>query len=261
MTQTQGAHDLKILDLDPWLAPYEQQVRWRHNYYKKIRAKFDATGGLTGEISRGHHYFGFNRGELWGAKGVWYREWAPQALQLRLIGDFNNWDRMVRDQFGIWSLFLPDEKFGDKLVHGSKVKVHVVTETSAMDRIPAYIRRVVQDPHSLGFIGQYWNPPEQYKFENPFPKQKGGLRIYEAHVGMAQEEGKVGTFDEFTDNILPRIASLGLRIVRLSREQFLWGFIAFRHAGGAEAIDRYSTWAGDSGAAGYRAQPCGEEHA
>jgi 1,4-alpha-glucan branching enzyme len=61
---------------------------------------------------------------------VWYREWAPAALQLRLIGDFNNWDRfanpLVRDQFGVWSLFLPDEKFGEKLVHGSRVKVHVV---------------------------------------------------------------------------------------------------------------------------------------
>jgi 1,4-alpha-glucan branching enzyme len=214
-----SSHGLKLLDLDPWLIPYENQVRWRMNYYDRARAKFDATGGLTGEISQGHHFFGLNRGELWGLKGVWYREWAPNALQLRLIGDFNNWDRMshplVRDQFGIWSLFLPDEKFGDKLVHGCKLKVHVVTETSSMDRIPAYIRRVIQDPNSKGFVAQYWNPPEPYQFENPTPKQHGGLRVYEAHVGMAQEEGKVGTFDEFTDNILPRIASLGYNAIQL----------------------------------------------
>jgi len=71
------------------------------------------------------------------------------------------------------------------------------------------MRRVVQDPGSLGFVAQYWNPPEKYEFEHPKPpKMQGGLRIYEAHVGMAQEEGKVGTYDEFTDNILPRIASL-----------------------------------------------------
>jgi 1,4-alpha-glucan branching enzyme len=219
MTQTQSSHDLKILDLDPWLLPYESQVRWRMNYFNRARSKFDASGGLTGEISQGHHYFGLNRGELWGSKGVWYREWAPNALQLRLIGDFNNWDRMshplVRDQFGVWSLFLPDEKFGDKLVHGSKLKVHVVTETSSMDRIPAYIRRVVQDSGSLGFVAQYWNPPEPYRFENAAPGRQGGLRIYEAHVGMAQEEGKVGTFDEFTSNILPRIASLGYNAIQL----------------------------------------------
>ncbi len=221
-TQTpppQSTHDLKILDLDPWLVPYEQQVRSRHNYFEKAKSRFDATGGLTGEISQGHHYFGFNRGELWGSKGVWYREWAPQALQLRLIGDFNHWDRMshpmVRDQYGVWSLFLPDEKFADKLVHGSKVKVHVVTETSQLDRIPAYIRRVVQDPQSKGFSGQYWNPPQPYQFENPIPKAPCGLRVYEAHVGMAQEEGKVGTFEEFTTNVLPRVARLGYNAIQL----------------------------------------------
>src|SRR4029078_12786405 len=107
--------------------------------------KSRATGGLLGDTSGGFRHFGFNRGVLYGKPGVWYREWAPAALQLRLIGDFNNWDRwaspLVRDEWGVWSLFLPDDKFADKLIHGSKVKVHVVGEDSkTMDRIPAYIR-------------------------------------------------------------------------------------------------------------------------
>ncbi|MDB5333962.1 MAG: glgB, partial [Phycisphaerales bacterium] len=159
-------------------------------------------------------------GELWGKAGVWYREWAPEALQLRLIGDFNHWDRfanpLVRDQFGVWSLFLPDEKYADKLVHGSRVKVTVVTEKGAqMDRIPAYIRRTVQEPGSSAFTAQYWNPPQAYEFRNSAPSIRGGLRIYEAHIGMAQEEGKVGSFNEFTEKVLPRIAELGYDAIQL----------------------------------------------
>src|SRR3954468_8963219 len=145
MTRTDGT---ALIENDPWLRPFEQKLRERFAYYRRAVAKFDLTGGLLGQVSQGHRYFGFNRGELWNKPGVFYREWAPAALQLRLIGDFNNWDRfghpLVPNQFGVWELFLPDDKFADKLTHGSKVKVHVVTEKSGtMDRIPAYIRRVV----------------------------------------------------------------------------------------------------------------------
>src|SRR3954454_2914797 len=146
----------RLIDVDPWLERYADKLRARFHYYKLVKGKFDSTGGLLGDVSQGHKYFGFNRGELWGKPGVWYREWAPAALQLRLIGDFNNWDRygnpLVRDQFGVWSLFLPDDQYKDKLVHGSKVKVTVVNETGSMDRIPAYIRRVCQEQNTNHFV-------------------------------------------------------------------------------------------------------------
>jgi 1,4-alpha-glucan branching enzyme len=209
-----------LVQLDPWLKPYAPRLAERNALYKRALARLEPTGGLMGEISHGHEYFGLNRGAFHGKKGVWYREWAPGALQLRLIGDFNNWDRwanpMVRDQYGVWGLFLPDDQFGKRLVHGSKVKVHVVKEdSSSSDRIPAYIRRVVQDQRNNDWAGIYWNPPKPYKFKNPIPKVQGSLRIYEAHIGMAREEAKVGTFAEFTRDILPRIAELGYDALQL----------------------------------------------
>jgi 1,4-alpha-glucan branching enzyme len=84
-----------------------------------------------------------------------------------------------------------------------------------MDRIPAYIRRVVQDPGSKDFTGQYWAPPRGYALRNPVPEVRGGLRVYEAHVGMAQEEAKVGSFAEFAEKVLPRIAGLGYNAIQL----------------------------------------------
>lgn len=210
-----------LIKQDPWLEPYADKLRERHAYLKSVLAKIDAQGGLLGQISQGHKFFGFNRGEFHGTPGVWYREWAPGALQLRLIGDFNNWNRwdcpLVPDNFGVHALFLDDAKYGTRLSHGSKVKVLVVHHNSTItDRIPAYVRRVVQEPGSANFSGQFWMPPQPYKWQNPAPKLPAGegLRIYEAHIGMAQEEGKVGSFNEFTDKILPRIKRLGYNAIQ-----------------------------------------------
>lgn len=233
MAQTQPASKnsrpdgTAMVALDPWLGSYAPQLRARYAYFKSALAKIDAMGGggkgggLLGPISLGHHYLGLNRGMENGQPGVWYREWAPGAKELRIIGDFNGWDRsqhaMARDEFGIWSIFLPDREYADKLTHGSKVKVHVITEKFGQDRIPAYIRRVVQEANNPNFTGQYWNPPphETYQWKHPAPTVKGGLRIYEAHIGMAQEEGKVGTYKEFTQKTLPRIASLHYNAIQL----------------------------------------------
>ena len=208
-----------LIRQDPWLKPYERSLQVRYSYYKTALSKFDATGGLLGDISQGHHYLGFTRGEREGKQGVWYREWAPEAVQLRLVGDFDDWDRfahpMVRDPFGVWSIFLDDDTYANRLTHQSLLKVHVISKLGAMDRIPAYIRRVVNDPRTNNFTGQYWNPPQPYEFRHRLPKLKGSLRIYEAHVGMAQEELKLGSFVEFTDKVLPRIAALGYNAVQL----------------------------------------------
>jgi 1,4-alpha-glucan branching enzyme len=207
-----------LIALDHWLAPYADALRGRYGNYLWFRARFDAQGGLMGQISQGHHYFGLNRGERDGEPGVWYREWAPAANYLGLIGDFNGWDRgahpLTRDHFGIWSLFLPDAQYRDRLTHGSHIKVHVGAANGGRDRIPAYAKRVVQDGSS-DFTAQYWSPPEPYAWQHPVPERQGGLRIYEAHVGMAQEEGKVGSYTEFRQHILPRIAALGYNAVQL----------------------------------------------
>ena len=213
-----GTH---LIKLDSLLKPFATQLRERFDHYQRIRATIGKTGGILGEISQGHRIFGFNPGENDGKSGIWYREWAPGAQSLSLIGDFNNWNRDVNpmsiDEWGIWHLFLPDSVYADRFTHGSRVKVHVKSELGELDRIPAYIQRVIQESETE-FTGQYWSPPNPYQWKHDAPEfntNTEGLRIYEAHVGMAQEAEKVGTFNEFTQNVLPRIANLGYNAVQL----------------------------------------------
>lgn len=225
-----------LVDLDPYLGPFAGAINERIDQLAATKAELGMTADDPGDITLGHQHLGFNRLDAAEAKaagfagaGVIYREWAPAAHRLSLIGDFNDWDRgqcpMTQDDHGTWSVFLPDEAYGHRLTHGSLVKVHVVSDAGAEDRIPAYIRRVVQEEGGVNFSGQYWCPPKKHDWQNPSPKHhlresgKQGIRVYEAHVGMSMEEGKVASFDEFTLEILPRIRRLGYNAVQLMAVQ------------------------------------------
>lgn len=208
-----------LIALDPWLKPYAAALQRRHDNLQRALQKLADPDGSLNTVSSGHRYFGFNRGECHGTPGVWYREWAPGAKGLFLIGDFNGWQRqanpLTRDEFGVWHLFLPEHEFAARLVHGSLVKVHVHgADDSRRDRIPAYIRRVVQDPATKDFVGQFWMP-SPYSWQHATPRLAGAPLIYETHVGMAQEEATVGSFSEFQAKILPRIVAAGYNTLQI----------------------------------------------
>ena len=192
-------------------------MRVRADRYRRVRDSLEPGGGLSGALSLGYRWFGFTHGDHEGRSGIWYREWAPGARELSLTGGFNGWDRarhpLARGEDGVWSRFFADEEG----VRGSRVKVHVIgADGSARDRIPAYAQRVVQDADG-DFAAEVWLS-EPFRWRNPLPPL-GSLRIYEAHVGMALEDGRVGTFAEFARNVLPRVARLGYTAVQLMAVQ------------------------------------------
>ncbi len=204
---------------DPWLGPYAEALRHRYRHYQGMRQRLCEAGGSLADFARRHEYLGLNRGQHEGRAGVWYREWAPAAHALFLTGDFNAWDRashpLVRDEFGIWSRFLPDDEYAGRLTHGSRVKVHVHSALGPRDRIPAYIRRSVYDEHTHDFCGQHWSPATPYEWRHGAPALEESPRIYEAHVGMAQEAARIGTYREFTQHVLPRIVEARYNVVQL----------------------------------------------
>ncbi len=208
-----------LIRVDAWLEPHRTDLLTRYSHFLKVRSQFEVIGGVAGSISMAYLYFGLNRGQQGTEHGVWYREWAPAATYLSIIGDFNGWDRganpMQRDNWGVWSIFLPDTEFEGKLVHNSQYKVHVAGESGAADRIPAYSRRVVQRGDTKEYSAQYWHPENEYVWQHNSPAAAGGFKVYEAHVGMALEDGRVGTYLEFARNVLPRIAKLGYNAVQL----------------------------------------------
>lgn len=209
-----------IINDDIWLEPFQDAVNERITNYQSTLKEIKKSHGSLLSYSNAHRYLGFNYDN--DKKGWYYREWAPEAFALFLIGDFNEWNReshpLEKIDGGNWEIFLPDKLYRDKLVHKSLVKVHVHARNGHLDRIPAYIKRVIQNTETYDFVGQFWNPSKAFKWSESKLDlqsiQKAPL-IYEAHIGISLEEEKVSTYKEFTDLVLPKIKKGGYNVIQL----------------------------------------------
>ncbi len=212
---------MKIVENDSWLEPVADEVEARHQRYESKLKYIESQYGSLKSFASAHEFFGFTYDNM--RRGWWYREWAPAAHYLSLFGDFNNWDRyanpLEREENGVWSIFLPDSEYKNRLTHGSLLKVLVQSSIGEQERIPVYIKRAVQNEDNKDFAGQFWmmENGERIKKDIHYPTSniQYPLFIYESHVGMAQEKEGVGTYKEFKDNVLPRIKDLGYNAIQL----------------------------------------------
>lgn len=210
-------HQLKLIEQDPGLRDFEPQIINRIEWYENTKEYIERNFGSLDRFATAHEFFGFNYDKK--LKGWWFRDWLPNAHQVFLIGDFNDWNRsanpLKRGNFGTWEIFLPDSEYAEKLVAGSKVKMHVIANNGALDRIPAYITQTIQKEDKTFdgvFPGHDTYQWKDAKFnlsniKNPI--------IYEAHIGMATEGEKVGSYKEFTNFMIPKIKKLGYNVIQL----------------------------------------------
>jgi len=207
---------LALIADDPWLAPYEPDLENRVNYFNErlLAIKKDYENIVS--YAKRDLELGLNYDEK--HEGWHYREWAPAAEALSLVGDFNNWDankhQLKKNSNGIWEVFIADEA---GLQHLSKVKVRVKTTNGTHDKLPAYTKYAVQDDKTHDFTATIWHPKKAFKWSDKgfdLNKIKSPL-IYECHPGMAQEYEGVGTYKDFEANILPRVKELGYNCIQL----------------------------------------------
>ena len=215
-----------LITRDKYLEPFEEAIQGRHDHALWKINELTRNGELSlSDFANGYQYFGLHQ-----LKDGWvFREWAPHATDIFLVGDFNNWTESESYKCnriagtGNWELYLPL----DAISHGNLYKMHVKWEGGSGERIPAWATRVVQDDITKIFSAQVWAPKEEYQWKDnrfcleeskkkrTFTPKKDPLLIYECHIGMAQDAEKVGTYTEFKDNILPRIASAGYNAIQI----------------------------------------------
>jgi 1,4-alpha-glucan branching enzyme len=207
-----GRKIAKLQD-DPYLTPYAGVMRHRSEAAAARAKALAQSPGSLAEFACAHEYYGLHRrDEEW-----IFRELAPNATAMWLVGDFSNWE--VRDDFAprrlpgrdVWELRLPSAA----LQHGQHYRLEIAWPGGRGERLPAYARRVVQDARSQLFSAQVWEPAP-YKWRNPdFRAPARAPLIYEAHVGMAQDKLGIGTYEEFRARILPRIVQAGYNTLQL----------------------------------------------
>jgi hypothetical protein len=129
---------LPLVKDSPWLKDHTVDIFERYERLRSVLKSIEYDYGNLKEFARAHEYFGIHFDSF--RNGWVYREWAPQAYNLFLMGDFNHWNRyshpLKRDHRGDWEIFLPYHDYKDSFLHGSKVKVHVEGKNGALDRIP-----------------------------------------------------------------------------------------------------------------------------
>ena len=198
--------------MDPYLEPFEEAIEARHKRIMDARDQFSVDGSLSEGLNN-HLYYGLHRTD----DGGWvFREWAPHANRIYLIGEFNNWKRtsayaLSPTGSGNWEIKLP-EMF---LHHGELYKLFIEWPGGGGERLPSYVRRVVQDPVTKVFSAQVWDPAVPYVWKNEGPGPRPHPLIYECHIGMSSEEEKVATFEEFRVNVLPHVHTLGYDTIQV----------------------------------------------
>lgn len=201
----------KIIEIDSLLKNYESDINLRMECYKKKKRELLSKRQTLPDFASGYEYFGIHR-----IRGGWvYREWAPAADAMYLMGDFNDWNKtshpMQKLDHGIFEIILKPKE----LWHGCHIKAVVVNGDQVLERIPLYATRVEQDPETYLWTGVVWHPKKKYQWQDEGFKGDKVPYIYECHIGMAQEKYGIGTYKEFKDNILPRIKKLGYNTIQI----------------------------------------------
>ena len=199
----------KIIKIDPYLAPYKDDLLLRMNSFKNKRSELCGEKSLD-DFANGHNFFGFHKTE----DGWVYREWAPAADRMFLTGDFNGWDiyktPMTRLENGVFEVYI-----GNELQKGMKVQAIVEKDGQILRRVPSYATRVVQDEVTYWWCAEVCEISNPYNWEDEKFKMHKTPLIYECHVGMAQDKYGIGSYREFADNILPRVKKLGYNTVQI----------------------------------------------
>ena len=236
---------LRLIRQDEWLQPYAAAIEGRHQHVIDKLAELTNGGKQKlSDFATGYLYFGLHfENKKWVL-----REWAPNATAIYVIGDFNNWQvderyalRRLPKGNGAWEIKMAAKH----LKHGQLYKLLVRWEGGEGERIPAWATRVVQDPETKIFSAQVWMPSEEpYEWKvKKFRPNTSPLLIYECHIGMAQDKEGVGTYNEFRENVLPRIYKDGYNCIQIMaiQEHPYYGSFGYHVSSFFAASSRFGT--------------------
>jgi 1,4-alpha-glucan branching enzyme len=232
---------LPFVKNDSYLEPYAAAIYGRYDYFRQIEKRLLTESHSLSEFATGYLYFGLHRL----TDGWVFREWAPNATAIYLIGDFNNWQKhpdyqLKKLQNGIWEIKLPEYA----ITHSQLYKLLIQWEGGEGERIPAWARRVVQDHETKIFSAQVWQPLRPYNFKiKNFKPQTKPLLIYECHIGMSGSDEKVSTYNEFRINVLPRVIKAGYNCIQLMaiQEHPYYGSFGYHVSSFFAASSRFGT--------------------
>jgi len=164
----------------------------------------------NGEYYDSYYTFGNKREEA----GVRFTVWAPQAQEIAVVGDFNDWrEETVLDKVeetGSWSLLVSDVNEGDRY----KYKV-TQADGTVVYKIDPYALEFEVRPKDASIVKDLpekeWEDSRWLASRNRWPIYDRPLNIYEVHLSSWKhhDDGSWYTITELKDELIPYVKELG----------------------------------------------------
>ena len=231
---------LKLVEEDKLLKPFAGIIEKRHQQVLAMEREFTYRTTRLSDSCNSYLYYGLHRTN----EGWVFREWAPNATAIYLLGEFNDWRKhpdyaLTKVGDGNWEIKLP---LG-ALAHEMLYRLLVEWNGGSGERLPSHVRRVIQDEYTKIYSVQVWDPLNPYQMRHERPKRTDYPLIYEAHIGMSTEHRRVSTFTEFRLFVLPRIVDLGYNTIQLMavQEHPYYGSFGYQVANFFAVSSRFGT--------------------
>ena len=147
--------------------------------------------------------------------GTFFAVWAPNALRVSVVGNFNDWDGSVNPMIrlgdsGVFALFLPEVKEG--ALYKYEIKCHAA---KAFLKCDPYAVRSEQIPDSANIVqelsGFQFTDADWLKKRKAFDVEREPMSVYELSLGtwMRKEDGEPFTYRELAPKVAEYVEKMG----------------------------------------------------
>ncbi len=154
-----------------------------------------------------------------GVNGVQFTTWAPNALGVSVLGDFNAWhDSQFAMQnlgsSGLWSLFIPELK------SGTLYKFAVHTSAGTLLKADPYARAAEYRPNTASIVtarsSHIWRDSDWMRHRREINPLEQPLSVYEVHLGSWKcPDHKPLHYRQLAQDLVEHVISLGFTHIEL----------------------------------------------
>ena len=173
-----------------------------------------------GDAVRAYDFLGAHFINLDGRNGVIFRVWAPNAVTVSIVGDFNNWNQQANYMYkiggGVWELFI--DNLSEFAVY--KFCIETVDHTKVLKSDPfAFHCQTRPDNSSMVFNTNQYVWHDSYWMENraSTSSQDKPMNIYEIHAGSWKKypDGNYFNYQKMADELIPYLKEMNYTHVQL----------------------------------------------
>lgn len=177
---------------------------------------FDIYLFRSGKHTRLYEKFGSHKVEVDGVSGVYFAVWAPNATEVSVMGNFNNWNSFSHhlagrwDQSGIWEGFIPDLDFGEVYKYGIRTTEGILLEKA--DPYGLCFENALQAGSAVCTTWYEWQDKDWMKKRWRYNSLESPISVYEMHLGSWMRDpgnpDRFLSYGEIADKLVPYLKAM-----------------------------------------------------